>query len=177
VAAEWKRTGQSPKYTGTLDLSDRLPQDRRQQSLGHFVVGVTLAQVRVNIKTGRVKVLQVVVAQDVGRAINPVDLQGQIEGAVVMELGATLMEEYIPGQTLDLKSYRIPRIKDMPEIKIILIEGGSRDGPLGAKGVGEAVMGHIRGAIANAIYDATGVRVRHLPATLKQGVAFGQEEQ
>ncbi len=81
-----------------------------------------------------------------------------------MELGATLMEEYIPGQTLDLKHYRIPRIRDFPEIKVLLVERPGRHGPLGAKGAGEAVMGHVRAAIANAVYDATGVRIRRLPA-------------
>jgi CO/xanthine dehydrogenase Mo-binding subunit len=112
-----------------------------------------------------VDVLKVVVAQDVGRAINPVDLRGQIEGAVVMELGATLMEEYIPGQTLDLKSYRIPRIKDVPEITVLPLEYPSHDGPHGAKGVGEAVMGHTRAAIVNGFYNATGVRLPRIPAT------------
>ncbi len=165
IAAEWERTGQPLKCTGTFSLDDNLPQSGQTHALGHFVVGVALAQVRVNIKTGKIKVLRVVVAQDVGRAINPVDLQGQIEGAVVMELGATLMEEYIPGQTLNLKQYRIPRIRDVPEIKVLLVEELGKDGPLGAKGAGEAVMGHIRAAITNAIYDAAGVRIHRIPAT------------
>jgi CO/xanthine dehydrogenase Mo-binding subunit/aerobic-type carbon monoxide dehydrogenase small subunit (CoxS/CutS family) len=165
VAAEWQRTGQPLKYTGSFSLNGRLLQDGPSHALGHYVAGVALAQVRVNVKSGKVKVLRVVVAQDVGRAINPVDLQGQIEGAVVMELGATLMEEYIPGQTLNLKHYRIPRIRDVPEIKVLLIERPGKHGPLGAKGAGEAVMGHVRAAIANAVYDATGVRIHRLPAT------------
>ncbi|MCP4167437.1 MAG: molybdopterin-dependent oxidoreductase [Chloroflexi bacterium] len=165
VAQEWQYHGQPLRYTGTFDLSNHLPATDPGYIPGHFVVGMSLAQVRVNRKSGRVKVERIVVAQDVGRAINPVDLQGQIEGAVVMELGATLLEEFIPDLTLDFKRYRIPRIGDVPDIKIHLVEASGKHGPMGAKGVGEAVMGHTRAAILNAIYNATGVRMRCIPVT------------
>jgi CO/xanthine dehydrogenase Mo-binding subunit len=165
IAANWRSTGRPLRYTGSLDLTHRLADTGGANILGHFVVGAAAAQVRVDARNGRVDVLCVTVAQDVGRAINPTDLEGQIQGAVLMELGATLMEEYVPGETLDLKGYRIPRMRDAPEIKVLMLETGGRDGPFGAKGVGEAVMGHTRAAIANAIHDAAGIRIRHLPAT------------
>jgi aldehyde oxidoreductase len=158
IVAEWKRTGQRSTYTGQFAL----PADP-EKPLGQFVSGVALAQVQVNRISGKVNVHHVLVAQDVGRILNPLDLQGQIEGAVVMELGATLMESYTPGQTTNFKEYHIPRIKDTPLITVIPIEGAGHYGPHGAKGLGEAVMGHIRAAIANAIFDATGIRVRQLP--------------
>jgi len=115
--------------------------------------------------TGRSKVLKVVVAQDIGHAINPIDLEGQIEGAVVMELGSVLMEEHIPGQTLSFKTYSMPRAKDAPKIESILVETEGSHGPFGAKGVGEAMMGHTRAAMLNAICDAAGKRITRIPVT------------
>jgi aldehyde oxidoreductase len=165
VAAEWQRIGHPLRYTGSLNLTHREQGNGKSKPLTHFVVGAAAAQVRVNIKNGKIHVLRVVIAQDVGRTINPVDLQGQVEGAVVMELGATLLEEYIPGQTLDFKSYQIPRIKDVPEITVLPVERSGQDGPLGSKGIGEAVLGHTRAAIANAFFNATGCRLQHIPAT------------
>jgi aldehyde oxidoreductase len=168
IAAEWKRTGQRAIYTGRF----MIPADP-SQPLGHFVSGVALATVQVNRFSGQVKVRHILVAQDVGRVLNPLDLQGQIEGAVMMELGATLMEQYIHGETSNFKQYNIPRIKDTPKITVIPLEGTGQDGPHQAKGLGEAVMGHIRAAITNAIFNATGIRVRRLPVTpgdIKSGV-------
>ena len=165
VAAELERTGAPRSYLGAQDLEARYPRETRPKYLGHFVAGVAIARVSVNTRSGNTLVPEVIVAQDVGRAINPQDLRGQIEGAVVMELGASVMEEYRPGESLDFKSYRIPRISDVPQIKVHLVEVPSRHGPHGAKGAGEAVMGHTRAAILNAIADATGVRIRELPAT------------
>jgi CO/xanthine dehydrogenase Mo-binding subunit len=121
--------------------------------------------VHLDLITGKVRVLRVAVAQDVGRALNPVDIAGQVEGAVVMDVGSALMEEHIPGQTLSFKSYPIPRSKDAPEIEVILVEVAGKDGPYGAKGVGEAVMGHTRAAILNAVSDAAGIRITQIPVT------------
>jgi CO/xanthine dehydrogenase Mo-binding subunit len=165
VAAELETRGLPRRYVGVFDLEERYAQDGRPRYLGHFAVGTALADVSVNLKTGKVKVLRIVVAQDVGRAINPLDVRGQIEGAAMMELGAALMEEYVPGQTLDFKRYRIPRMRDLPDLKVIIVEVPGRDGPHGVKGVGEAAAGCVRAAILNAINDAIGARVRHLPAT------------
>jgi CO/xanthine dehydrogenase Mo-binding subunit len=166
IAAAWQKSRGAMNFTGTLSLEDRFPhRDPRFQQLGHFVCGAAIAQVHLNLITGKIKVLKVVVAQDVGRALNPIDLEGQIEGAVVMEVGSALMEEHIPGQTLNFKNYPIPRSKDAPEIEAILVEVRGKDGPYGAKGAGEAVMGHSRAAILNAISDAAGIRITRLPVT------------
>jgi CO/xanthine dehydrogenase Mo-binding subunit len=160
-----QRRGAPLRYTGIFDLESRYPGRDRGIHLGHFSTGVALAEVKVNVTTGKTRVVRLVVAQDVGRAINPIDVEGQIEGAMVMELGAALMEEYIPGQTLDLTRYRIPRIRDVPELKVIVVEVASREGPYGAKGVGEAATGHVRAALLNAVSDAAGIRIGRIPAS------------
>ena len=166
IAALWRKNGKPTRFTGEFDLSGTFPKrDPRYHYAGTFVSGAAIAQVQVDLKTGKSKVLKVVVAQDAGRAINPLDLEGQVEGAVVMELGSVLMEEHIPGQTLSFKSYPIPRAKDAPEVETILVETPGSFGPYGAKGVGEAIMGHTRAAILNALCDATGKRITQIPVT------------
>ncbi len=180
VAAEWLRTGLPLRYTGALNLMHREKHNGKPEALGHFVVGAVAAQVRVNAKSGRVQVQRVVVAQDVGRVVNPVDLRGQIEGAVLMELGAALLEEYIPGETMDFKSYQIPRMKDVPEITVLPVERIGQDGPLGAKGIGEAALGHTRAAIFNAVCHAVGTRLTAIPLTparVLAGLKLAQKEQ
>jgi CO/xanthine dehydrogenase Mo-binding subunit len=106
-----------------------------------------------------------VAAQDVGRAINPRDARGQIEGAMIMGLGAALMEEYIPGHTGGFSDYYLPTIKSMPELEVIMVEVPSFYGPWGAKGLGEGPLMPATPAIVNAISRAAGVRIRQLPAT------------
>jgi CO/xanthine dehydrogenase Mo-binding subunit len=171
LAAELERVGQPRKHTGTYDLEARYSREGRPRYLGHFSVGAAVAEVSVDLGIGLVRAEHIAVAQDVGRAINPIDVRGQIEGAVVMELGAALLEAYRAGETLDFKRYRIPRTGDVPPITVRVVEVPSKDGPLGAKGVGEAMMGHVRAAILNAIHDSTGVRVRTTPATPERVLA------
>jgi len=165
VAAAFHRRRLPRRYTGVFDLEARYPKQGRPRYLGHFSVGAALAEVSVNVTTGKVNVTRLVVAQDVGKAVNPIDVRGQIEGAAMMDLGAALLEEHVPGHTLDFKRYRLPRTRDLPQLKVIVVEVPGVDGPHGVKGVGEAAAGHVRAAILNAIYDAIGVRVRRLPAT------------
>jgi CO/xanthine dehydrogenase Mo-binding subunit len=117
------------------------------------------------MRTGAVQVLRVVAAHDVGRAINPVDAKAQIEGAVLMGLGAALMEEFIPGASSGFGDYYVPTIKSMPNIEVILVEVPSFHGPMGAKGLAEASMLPSTPAIVNAISRAIGARIRELPAT------------
>jgi CO/xanthine dehydrogenase Mo-binding subunit len=121
--------------------------------------------VLVDPRTGEVRVERVVAAHDVGRAINPPDAAGQIEGAVVMGIGTALMEEFIPGETEGFGDYYLPTTMSMPEIEVILVEVPSFEGPFGAKGLGEAAIMPAAPAIINGISRAIGARVRQLPAT------------
>lgn len=132
-----------------------------------FSYATQAALVEVDIETGEVHVLKVLSATDIGRAINPLMLQGQIEGGIVMAMGNALTESFIvedgvPWSTL-LSRYKMPSIKHMPEIVSHLVEHPTADGPYGAKGVGEIPSINTMPAIANAIYNAVGVRVFTVP--------------
>lgn len=126
--------------------------------------GAQIAEVEVDLQLGTTKVLRMVAAHDVGRAINPQLAEGQIEGGIAQGLGLALMEEYLPGQTENLHNYLIPTIGDMPQITSILIEKPDPEGPMGAKGLGEHVLIPTAPAILNAIRDATGARITKVPA-------------
>ena len=111
------------------------------------------------------RVLKITAAHDVGRAINPTLIEGQIEGGAAQGLGMALMEEFFPGKGENLHDYLIPSLGDMPPVESILIEDPSSIGPFGAKGIGEQAVIPTAPAILNAIHDAIGVRIRRLPAT------------
>jgi aldehyde oxidoreductase len=130
-----------------------------------FGSGAHLAEIEVDIELGRVKVLRLTCAHDVGRAINPTLVEGQIEGGAAQGLGLALMEEFFPGKGENLHDYLIPTIGDMPPVECILIEDASSIGPYGAKGIGEQALIPTAPAIFNAIYHATGARIRRAPAT------------
>lgn len=124
----------------------------------------------ISIDTSRAEALPGVIAvHDSGKAINPQMLKGQIEGGVVMGIGFTLFEEmiYIDGvlQNSNFTDYKIPTTMEMPLINIHLVETEDSEGPYGAKGVGETPVIPVAPAISNAIFDATGVRVKRLPIT------------
>ncbi len=129
------------------------------------------AEVEVDTETGEVRVLKIVIAHDIGRAINPATVEGQLEGGVMQGIGYTLIEDFIvdtgTGVTItdNFTTYKIPAALDAPEIEIILVEKPDPTGPFGAKSVGETAMISIAPAIANAIYDAVGVRITELPIT------------
>lgn len=127
--------------------------------------GAHMAEIEVDIELGTVRVLKVVAAHDVGRAINPMLVEGQIEGGVAQGLGMALMEEFFPGKSENLHDYLIPTIGDIPPIESILIEDPSPVGPFGAKGIGEQAVIPTAPAILNAIHHATGIRIRRVPAT------------
>ncbi|WP_375461397.1 molybdopterin-dependent oxidoreductase [uncultured Enterovirga sp.] len=127
--------------------------------------GAHLAEIEVDTALGTVRVLKITAAHDVGRAINPTLLEGQIEGGIAQGLGLALMEEFHPGRGENLHDYLIPTVGDVPPIETILIEDPSWVGPSGAKGIGEQALIPTAPAILNAIHHATGVRLRRVPAT------------
>lgn len=131
--------------------------------------GTQMAEVEVDTETGKVRVLRLVCANDVGRAINPMAVEGQIEGGAQMGLGYALTEEVIvkEGRVLnpDFLDYRLFTTADMPELESIIVETDDPQGPFGAKGVGEMGGTPTAAAIANAIYDAVGVRLTQVPMT------------
>ena len=130
-----------------------------------FGFGAHLAEIEVDIELGTVRVLKVTAAHDVGRAINPTLIEGQIEGGVAQGLGMALMEEFFPGKGENLHDYLIPTAGDVPPVESILIEDASSIGPFGAKGIGEQAVIPTAPAILNAIHDAVGVRIHKIPAT------------
>jgi CO/xanthine dehydrogenase Mo-binding subunit len=133
-----------------------------------YAFATHLAEVEVDTDTGKVRVCRVVASHDVGRAIHPQNIVGQISGGVTMGVGFALMEEYIPGETDSFVNYLIPTLKDAPEVIPILVEDQEPSGPFGAKGVGEPALIPTAPAILNAIADAIGERIYDLPANLER---------
>jgi len=132
-----------------------------------YAFAAHVAEVEVDLRTGRVRPIALYAAHDVGRAINPQMVEGQIIGGATQGLGFALLEEHrlfdgVP-RTLNLDTYRLPGAGDVPEIVPIIIEDPEPTGPFGAKGVGEPVLVAVAPAIANAVADAVGVRCRNLP--------------
>ena len=129
------------------------------------------AEVEVDDETGEVRVTRLQQCYDVGRALNPSQVEGQIEGGAMMGLGLGILENCYPYYpSADHRggafgSYLAPGMEDMPQIDTIMIENPSVDGPYGAKGVGEPALIPTAPAILSAIRHATGVRITHLPAT------------
>jgi aldehyde oxidoreductase len=159
-------TGDVLTGMGTFD-PPTTPLDSAGQGVPYatYAFAAQLAMVEVDLGLGTVKVLRIVAAHDVGKAINPTQVEGQIHGGVAQGIGLALMEEYVPGRTENLHDYLIPTIGDVPEIECLLIEEAEPLGPWGAKGIGEPALIPTAPAILNAIHDATGVRLRHVPAT------------
>jgi CO/xanthine dehydrogenase Mo-binding subunit len=134
-----------------------------------YVYGCQVAEVEVDTVTGEVQVLGVWAAHDVGRAVNPRGVEGQIEGAVVQALGQGLMEDYRTENghttTPGFAKYILPTALDVPRVTSVIVEDPDPLGPLGVKGIGEPAMVPTIPAVMNAIYDAIGVRITSLPAT------------
>ncbi len=140
-----------------------------------------VAEVSVDTETGRVHVHRIVAAHDCGRALNPLTVEGQIEGSVYMGLGQALQEEMVwnNGRLMNptLLEYRIPSTLETPEIESIIVESNDPEGPFGAKEAGEGSLAATIPAIANAIYDAVGVRINSLPITPEKVLAALREKQ
>jgi len=134
-----------------------------------YAYGAHGVEVEVDKETGQVKILNYIAAHDVGKAINPLLLEGQIYGGGLQGIGYALGEKMIyekgylkNGNFLD---YKVPTVKDVPPVQAVIVESDEQDGPFGAKGIGEPGLVPTAPAIANAIYDAVGVRIKDLPIT------------
>lgn len=143
------------------------PLDADGQGVPYAVYGfgAHLVELAVDQELGKVQLIKITAAHDVGRAVNPTLVEGQIEGGIAQGIGLALMEEFHPGRGENLHDYLIPTIGDVPPIESILIEDPSPVGPFGAKGIGEQALIPTAPAILNAIADATGVRLTRVPAT------------
>jgi len=143
------------------------PLDENGQGNPYAVYGygAQLVELTVDTGLGLVKLDKMTTAHDVGRAINPLLVEGQIEGGVAQGIGLALMEDYRPGRTENLHDYLIPTIGDVPEFENIIVEVADAEGPYGAKGLGEHVLIPTAPAIVNAIRHATSVLVTNLPVT------------
>ncbi len=142
-----------------------LDEDGQGDPYAQFGFGAHMAELEVDLELGTVHLRRITAAHDVGRAVNPTLIEGQIEGGVAQGIGMALMEEYLPGRNENLHDYLIPTIGDVPEVVSILVESGDPAGPYGAKGIGEHSLIPTAPAILNAIRDAVGAGVRRLPAT------------
>ncbi len=150
--------------SGRFDPSTT-PLDKNGQGNPYACYGFAtqVALVEVDVELGTTRVVKIAAAHDVGRAINPQQVEGQIHGGIAQGLGLALMEEYIPGRTENLHDYLIPTAGDMPEMTVIIVEDPTPDGPFGAKGVGEPALISTAPAIFGGIFKATGVRVHKIP--------------
>jgi len=140
-----------------------------------YTFGTHGVRVKVDEETGKVKILNYVAAHDVGRAINPLLLEGQVYGGVLMGVGYALTEQVIleKGEVMNpnFRDYKVLTAKDAIAIDAPVLETTDKDGPFGAKGIGEPGCVPSAPAIANAIYDAVGVRIKELPITPEKVLA------
>jgi CO/xanthine dehydrogenase Mo-binding subunit len=164
------RSGKILKGEGTFDPESTRLDPKTGQGIPYatYAFATHLTEVEVDTQTGKVRVNRVVACHDVGKAVHPKNVEGQITGGVAMGLGFGLMEEFIPGETTSFVNYLIPTSKDVPEVVPILVEEEEPTGPFGAKGIGEPALIPTAPAILNAIADAIGERVYQLPATLER---------
>jgi CO/xanthine dehydrogenase Mo-binding subunit len=172
-----KKRGVVPLGSGSFstDCTGLDPVDGSGSPWQAYVYGCQVAEVEVDTLTGEVQVLGMWAAHDVGRAINPRGVEGQIEGGIVQGLGQALMEDYKieNGHTTThgFAKYILPTSLDVPQINSIIVEDPDPLSPLGAKGIGEPSLIPTAPAIMNAIYDAIGVRITSLPATPEKVLA------
>jgi CO/xanthine dehydrogenase Mo-binding subunit len=170
VARRGHRLGLPLKWQGFFDPDTTTLDPETGQGVPYatYAFASHVALVEVDVLTGEVRVLRVAAAHDVGKAINPRNVNGQIFGGVAMGIGFALMEEFMPGKTVSMKDYHIPSLADMPEVIPIIIEDPEPTGPYGAKGVGEPALIPTAPAVLNAVADALGTRIYDLPASLER---------
>jgi CO/xanthine dehydrogenase Mo-binding subunit len=175
VLAECARAGVPRSHLGVYHAPAGEPVDLARGSgkvFPDYTFGAHAAEVEVDTETGVVRVLGFAAAHDVGRAINPQSVEGQIQGGAVQGLGYGVMEEVIVDHGINLTTsfatYLIPTAADVPDVRAIVVESGEGLGPFNARGIGEPPIGPPAAAIANAIEDATGVRITRLPITAER---------
>jgi nicotinate dehydrogenase medium molybdopterin subunit len=149
------------------------PETGQGKPFGTYVYATQIAEVEVDDETGEVEVLRVVASHDCGTAINPMLVEGQVEGGVSMGVGFALQEEILFNKdgvqiNPNLTNYIMPTSLDMPEVEVDIVDNYDPTGPFGAKGVGEPTLVPTAAAILNAIYNAVGVRIYSLPATAEK---------
>jgi CO/xanthine dehydrogenase Mo-binding subunit len=162
-AALLQRWGESVVGRGTV-------QDMHPSPVTSFTAQV--AEVAVDPETGAVQLLRLTTAHDVGQVLNPMDHQGQIEGAVMQGIGYALSEELVVDEgrvsTVSLGEYKIPTMPDIPALHTVILASESGPGPYNARGIGENPIGPVAPAIANAVADAVDVRITALPITAEK---------
>ncbi len=155
--------------------NDNLDREFKGNMSMAYAFGAHGVEVEVDPETGKVKILNYVAAHDVGRAINPLLLEGQVYGGIAMGVGYALSEQLIlhKGEVMNpnFRDYKMLTAKDRIPIKALVVETDDPAGPFGAKGIGEPGCVPTAPAIANAIYDAIGVRINDLPITPEKIVA------
>jgi CO/xanthine dehydrogenase Mo-binding subunit len=149
------------------------PETGQGKPFGTYIYATQIAEVDVDDETGEVEVIRIVASHDCGTPINPMLVEGQIEGGISMGVGFALEEEILfdsQGRQLNpnLTNYIIPTSLDMPEVEVDIVDNYDPTGPFGAKGLGEPTLVPTAAAILNAIYDAVGVRITSLPATAEK---------
>ena len=162
-------------------INENMGKDFRGNMSMTYTFGTHGVRVKVDEETGKIKIMQYVAAHDVGKAINPMLLEGQVYGGVMMGIGYALTEQVLSekGQNMNpnFRDYKILTAKDVVPIKAPVLETYDEDGPFGAKGIGEPGCVPTAPAIANAIYDAIGVRIKDLPITPERVLAAIREKQ
>ena len=165
-----RKAGKPLRYEGIKKIKGGKwdPKTGQGDSSESIVHNIQMAEVEVDTETGEVKVLKMTTAVDAGPIINPQAIEGQLEGGMDQGIGFALREEYIHGKTMDWKTFEFPTINMMPEMELMFQETPRSNGTLGSTGIGEMTMISTAPSITNAIYNACGVRIRHLPATAEK---------
>ncbi|MEJ2446818.1 MAG: molybdopterin-dependent oxidoreductase [Anaerolineales bacterium] len=168
VGALMREEGRVPRLTYDYSSPKTTPLGEPGDKHFAYSFAAQAMEVEVDLETGEVRVVRALGATDVGKAINPLGLQGQVEGGLIMGIGHALTEEFIveEGQIVTdyLSRYRMPSIHHVPEeIQVMIVEDPTEDGPYGGKGVGEISTMPVLPAIANAVNNACGVRFKSLP--------------
>jgi aldehyde oxidoreductase len=162
-----KKAGKPTRYEGSKTVAgkEEFDADGQSPSFDSLVHNIQMAEIEVNTGTGDVRVLRMTTAVDAGPIIHPQNLEGQLEGGMDQGIGYALREEYVIGKTKDWNTFKFPTIQDSCEVVFVKRETPRVRGTLGSTGIGEMTMVSTAPAVTNAIYDACGARIHHLPAT------------